>query len=163
MSKKIPLMTAIAVSCFAWFAASSAGEPTATPTDQQVFDRFRSDLQATSADLMAKGLTLTADQAAKFWPLYQQFQKEQDAIVEGQLRATQRYASVYQNVSDSDAVGYINALLERDQKVHDLRVKWLAKFQSVVPTKIAARAIQLERRLGNITQIKMSSEIPLIQ
>ena len=29
---------------------------------------------------MAKNMTLTADQAAKFWPMYDQFQKEQGAM-----------------------------------------------------------------------------------
>ena len=112
---------------------------------------------------MAKGLTLTADQAAKFWPLFETFQKEQSAIVDGQIKATQKYGDNYAALSDADALAYINALLERDAKMHDLRVKWLAKFQTVVPTKIAARAIQLDRRLGQVTQVKLSSQIPLIR
>ena len=59
--------------------------------------------------------------------------------------------------------GIVNALLERDAKMHDLRVKWLAKFQTVVPTKIAARAIQIDRRLGLAAQIGISTQVPLIQ
>ena len=46
--------------------------------------------------------------------------------------------------------------------MHDLRVKWLAKFQTVVPVKVAARAVQLDRRLGQVTQVGLSSRIPLI-
>jgi hypothetical protein len=41
-------------------------------------------------------------------------------------------------------------------------VKYLAKFQEVVPSRIAARAIQLDRRLGLVGQVKISSQIPLI-
>jgi len=47
--------------------------------------------------------------------------------------------------------------------MHDLRVRWLTKFQTVVSPKIAARAIQVDRRLGLTTQIGLSSEVPLIQ
>ena len=36
---------------------------------------------------MAKNLTLTAEQAAKFWPAYSQFQAEQTVIVDQQLEA----------------------------------------------------------------------------
>jgi hypothetical protein len=57
----------------------------------------------------------------------------------------------------------VKALLEQDSEMHDLRLKWLAKFQKVVPPKVAARAIQLDRRLGYVTQVGLSSRIPLIK
>ena len=56
--------------------------------------QFRDDLQAASADIVAKGITLSSDQAAKFWPLFQQYQDEQKAIIDAQLTATQKYARV---------------------------------------------------------------------
>ena len=81
---------------------------------------------------MAKGLTLSADQAAKFWPMFQAFQQEQKAIIDEQLRAVVKYREGYKSLSDTDALAYANSLLERDQKIHDLRVKYLAKFQQVL-------------------------------
>lgn len=140
----------------------AADPPAAAPTQEQVIAQFTKDLQAKRADIMAKGMTLSADQAAKFWPLYEQFQQEQDAIVNGQITATQAYADHFATLSDADALGYVNALLDRDAKMHDLRVKWLAKFQTVVPAKVAARAIQLDRRVSQVAQVKVSSQIPLI-
>jgi methionyl-tRNA synthetase len=130
---------------------------------EKIVSEFRNDLQAKSADIMAKTLKLSADEAAKFWPLYQQYQKEQSAIVDGQTQATQRYAEHYTELSDKEALAYVNALLERDEKIHDLRVKWLAKFGSVVPSATAARAIQVERRLGLVTQVGISSQVPLVR
>jgi hypothetical protein len=52
------------------FPALSADAPAAQPTPEQIVSDFRRDLEANSADVMAKALTLTADEAAKFWPLY---------------------------------------------------------------------------------------------
>jgi Spy/CpxP family protein refolding chaperone len=145
------------------FPAVSADAPAAQPTAEQIVSDFRRDLEAKSADVMAKALTLTADQAAKFWPLYKEYQKEQGAIVDGQIQATQKYAASHGRLTDAEALQYINALLERDQKVHDLRVKWLAKFQTVVPGTTAARAIQVERRLGLVHQVGVSSQVPLVR
>jgi Spy/CpxP family protein refolding chaperone len=142
--------------------APSAGTATQS-SPEQVVAEFRNDLEAKSADVMAKALSLTADQAAKFWPLYETYQKEQRAIVEGQLKATQDYGAKYASLTDSQALQYVNALLARDQKIHELRVKWLSKFQAVVPPATAARAIQVERRLGLVTQIGLSSQIPLVR
>jgi Spy/CpxP family protein refolding chaperone len=124
--------------------------------------QFRNDLQAKAADVMAKGLTLSAEQAAKFWPMFEAFQKEQKTIIDEQLRSLVKYQETYKQMTDADALAYANSLLERDQKIHDLRAKYLAKFQQVVPARIAARAIQLDRRLGLVGQVKVSSQVPLI-
>jgi Spy/CpxP family protein refolding chaperone len=163
MTKTIFVAVAFLISSPVWCAEPAMPVSLPEPTEQQVMDQFRDDMQAKSADVMAKGLTLTSEQAAKFWPLFEAYQKEHNQIVDGQLKATQKFIAAYQNVSEADALAYVNALLERDQNVHDLRVKWLAKFQSVVPSKIAARAVQLERRMGVVTQVKISSQIPLIR
>ena len=155
------ILAAVAVA--AGLPALAADPATAPPPGQeQVVKQFREDLMAKRADIMAKGLTLSADQAAKFWPLFQQFQSEQDSIVNGQLTATQAYSDHFATLTDADALGYINALLSRDASMNELRVKWLAQFQTVVPARIAARAIQLDRRLSQVTQVKVSAQIPLI-
>jgi Spy/CpxP family protein refolding chaperone len=148
-----------------WAADAPAANSGATPqpNTEQVVSQFRNDLQAARADVMAKGLTLTAEQAAKFWPLFEQFQKEQNAIIDSQLAATQKYADNYAKLSDADSLAYVSALLERDEKIHALRVKWLAKFQTVLPAGVAARAIQIDRRLGLVAQIGLSSKIPLVR
>ena len=145
------------------FAADPTGPASgAQPTPEQVAAQVRNDLQASRADIMAKGLTLTAEQAAKFWPLLEQYPKEQNAIIDGQLKAIQQYADRYDQLKDADAVAFVSALLERDAKMQALRVQWLTKFQSAVPAGTAARAIQLDRRLSLAGQIQLSSMIPLV-
>jgi Spy/CpxP family protein refolding chaperone len=145
-----------------WSAAEPASQNTTPPTTDQVIEQFRTDLQAAAADVMAKGLTLNAEQAAKFWPMFEAFQKEQKTIIDEQLKALVHYQDTYRSMTDADALAYANSLLQRDQKIHDLRVKYLARFQEVVPARIAARAIQLDRRLGLVGQVKISSQVPLI-
>lgn len=160
--KSFVTLLALVCTAPAWAADPPDTQNTAAPNTDQVIEQFRNDLQATAADLMAKGLTLTADQAAKFWPMFETFQKEQKAIIDEQLRSVVKYGQSYKQIGDTEAVAYVNALLARDQKIHDLRIKYLAKFQEVVPTRIAARAIQLDRRLGLVGQVKVSSQVPLI-
>lgn len=125
--------------------------------------KFRDDMQATRADIMAKGLTLTADEASKFWPLFKEYQKEQNVVIDAQIDAVKKYSDHYQTLTPSDSVAYVKALLERDQKMDALRVKWLSKFQSGgISAGTAARAIQLDRRLSQLAQAQLSSEIPLV-
>nr|AQQ75166.1 hypothetical protein [uncultured bacterium] len=169
MKTQLLAAVALATTISAW-AADPA--PTAQPiahtnaqglTEEQVIESFRADLMSKRADIMAKGLTLSADQAAKFWPQFEQYQKEQDAIVDEQINAIQAYADNYKELDDEEALAYVKATLARDQKMLELRKKWLEKFQKAVPAKVAARAIQLDRRLSNVAQIQLSQQIPLVK
>jgi len=163
MKPKFLFAVALALAPLAWSADPAPAAQTAPLTNEQVVAQFRSDMMAKRADIMAKGLTLTADQAAKFWPLFEAFQKEQDLIVNEQIQATEEYAKHYQTLSDKDALSYVNMLLARDDKMHALRIKWLAKFQTVLPAGMAARTIQLDRRLSQVAQVQISQRVPLVR
>jgi len=164
MKTKFLAALALSVTCIAWAADPNPASNTASaPSQEEVVAQFKKDLMADRAQIMAKGLKLDAQQAAKFWPLFETFQKEQAAIVDAQTKSLKDYADHFQTLTDADATAYINSLLDRDQKMHDLRVKWLQKFTAAVGPKSAASAIQLDRRLGNITQVQLSSQIPLIR
>ncbi|HEY5807531.1 MAG TPA: hypothetical protein VIT67_06165 [Povalibacter sp.] len=160
MIKTILTLSMLALAPLAW---SDAADSAKTQDPEQAVAAFRADLSAKRTDIMAKSLTLTAEEAAKFWPLFEDFQKQQNLIVDAQLAATKQYGEHLTDLSESDALAYVNALLVRDAKVNELRVKWLKKFQTAVPAKTAARAIQIDRRLGLVTQVGLSSRIPLVR
>jgi phage terminase large subunit-like protein len=124
---------------------------------------YRKDLQGERADIMAKNLTLTAEQAAKFWPEYAKFQAEQSAILDEQLKGIQQYVAGYAKLDDATALTLVKANLARDAQMQVLRTKWLTEFQKIVPTRLAARVIQIDRRLGLAHQLSMSAQIPLIE
>ena len=68
--------------------ASRQAQPASTHSVnvEEAMKAFRADLQASRADIIAKNVQLTAEQAAKFWPLFERYQKEQSAIIDGQLK-----------------------------------------------------------------------------
>ena len=134
-----------------------------TMTVDEALTSFRADLQTGRADVLAKNITLTSEQAAKFWPVYEQFQKEQNVIMDEQLRGIQTYAESADKLDDAGALALMKAHLERDAKMVALRQKWLAEFQKVLPAKLAVRAIQIDRRLSNLYQAEISSRIPLVR
>jgi phage terminase large subunit-like protein len=144
-------------------SSAAPGQQTpAGPTDATM-NAYRKDLQGERADIMAKNLTLTAEQAAKFWPEYAKFQAEQSAILDEQLKGIQQYVAGYTKLDDATALTLVKANLARDAQMQTLRTKWLAEFQKIVPTRIAARVIQIDRRLGLAHQLSMSAQIPLIE
>ena len=129
---------------------------------EEAMKAFRADLQASRADIIAKNVQLTAEQAAKFWPLFEKYQKEQSAIIDAQLKGVQQYAEKFEKLDDATALTLVKAHLERDGKMNALRQQWLGEFQKVLPGRLAARVIQVDRRISLAQQMEISSQIPLI-
>ena len=122
---------------------------------------MRADMQGARADIMAKNLELTADQAAKFWPVFNAYQKEQNVIMDDQLKGIQRYIETFDNLDDAAALGLINAHFDRDARMNALRQKWFGDFQKALGTKLAVRVMQIDRRLSLAHQTRFTARIPL--
>jgi Spy/CpxP family protein refolding chaperone len=153
----------VAASAQAQAPAQQVSTTTASPaTVEQTLKALREDMQSSRADIMAKNLSLTAEQAAKFWPVFNAYQKEQNAIMDEQLKGLQKYVDSSETLDDAGALSLMRAHLDRDAKMNALRQKWLGEFQKVLPTKLAVRAMQIDRRLSLAAQMEIASRIPLV-
>jgi Spy/CpxP family protein refolding chaperone len=166
---RYPVAFLAAVCLFTAAGASGIGAQQAQPASTKpaavddILAALRSDLQANRADTMAKNLTMTADQAAKFWPIYQAYEKEMTAIMEDHLKGIQRYVEAFETLDDAGALALIRAHLDRDERMNAMRQKALLDLQKAVGTKLAARAVQIDRRLSLAFQLEIVSRIPLIR
>lgn len=129
---------------------------------EEVLKAVREDLQGQRADIMAKNLTLTSAEASKFWPVFEKYQKEQNAVMDEQMSGIQRYIESFDKLDDAGALALVNTHLDKDAKMAALRRQWLAEFQKVIGAKQAARVIQIDRRLSLEQQIVYTTKIPLI-
>jgi len=156
----------VSVSALAWSSrqvrpvANTAVSPASI---EEALKALRNDLQASRADIIAKNVSLTAEQAGKFWPVFDKYQKEQSAIMDAQLKGIQQYAEKYDSLDDATALSLMKTHLERDAKMVTLRQTWLAEFQKVLPAKVAVRVMQIDRRISLAHQVEFSSQIPLVQ
>jgi hypothetical protein len=164
MRRLLPILVAFMATANPVFSQNTPAKPAAAPADNaKAMADMRADAQAKRADLMAKNVTLSAAEAAKFWPLYEKYQAEQNVIIDAQLKGVQEYSDKYKNLDDATALAYVESLLKRDEAMTALRRKWLPEFQKVVSGGTAARVIQIDRRLSNAMQVMMSSQIPLVR
>jgi Spy/CpxP family protein refolding chaperone len=156
-----------AVCLFNVAAASGTATQQTQPSKPAAIDEMltavRGDLLATRADVLAKNLTMTAEQATKFWPVYDAYQKEQITINEEHLKGVQRFIEAFDTLDDAGALGLIKSHLDRDERMNVLRQKLLLDLQRAVGTKLAARAVQIDRRLSLAYQLEIVSKIPLIR
>jgi hypothetical protein len=152
----------IGASAFVWAHQTRPVSNAPTPSVDEVLKAVRSDLQSGRADIIAKNVTLSAAEAAKFWPVFEKYQAEQNAIMDEQMKGIQQYVDKYPNLDDATALSLINAHFDRDARMSALRQKWLAEFQQVVPVRTAVRVMQIDRRLSLAHQVEFAARIPLV-
>jgi Spy/CpxP family protein refolding chaperone len=167
--RKVFLFMAIvggfSLSTIAWATvqpASTVKRASGMQSIDDVVKALRSVLQANRSDIIAKNVLLTSEQAAKFWPLYDAYQNEQSIIMDGQLKGMQQYVTGWTTLDDAAALTLATAHLSSDTRMATLRQKWFAEFQKILPAKLAARVMQIDRRLSLATQTEIASRIPLI-
>ena len=136
LSKTLAFVVSVGVLSASAFTLVSARQAAKTagpkePPIEDVLKVVRADLQGTRSDIIAKNITLTTEQAAKFWPVYETYQKEQNAIMDDQMKGIQKYISTYPNLDDAAALGLINAHYDRDARMNALRQKWMGEFQKL--------------------------------
>jgi len=158
----IAVAAGICLSVVGWVGAQQTRPASyaTTPIDE-VLQAVRADLQENRADIIGKNLTLSSEQSAKFWPIYEAYQKEQNAIMDDQLKGIQQYIERFDTLTDAGALALINAHIDRDARMAALRKKWLADFQKALGTKPAVRAMQIDRRLSLAHQMQFVAKIPL--
>ena len=167
MRYSVALLAAVCLFSVAGASGIAARQAQPAGTKQATIDdtlaSVRADLLANRRDTMAKNLTMTADQAAKFWVIYEKYEKEMTAIMEGHLKGIQRYVEAFDTLDDAGALALIKAHLDRDEMMNAMRQKALVELQRAVGTKLAARAVQIDRRLSLAYQLEIASKIPLIR
>lgn len=152
----------LSVSAVAWTAGRQARPASASmPPIDDVLQAVRADLQNDRGETIARNVTLTSEQGAKFWPMYQQYQKEQNAIMDEQLHGIQQFIENFDRLDDAGALALIHAHFTRDARMNTLRQRWLPEFQKALGTKTAVRVMQIDRRLSLAHQMQFSAKIPL--
>jgi hypothetical protein len=151
---------------FAFRTASAQAENStdqgAKITDLQV-NLMRKDLRDQKKQIVAANLPLTGDEAAKFWPVYEAYTQETIKINDGRYALFKEYAANYNTMTDAQASNYVRRWNEVDSKFTNLRLEWLPKFEQVLGPKKAAAFFQIERRVGLMIELQLSSILPMVQ
>jgi len=138
----------------------AAAQPT-TVTDQDV-QMLRADIRAKRKDVTAQNMTLTPDEATKFWPLYDQYMSEVTKIGDARWALIQDYAKNYSTMTDAQAQDFIKKSGAIDQQLTALRLKYVPIFEKVISPKKTALWYQIDRRLDLLINLQLAALIPVV-
>jgi hypothetical protein len=143
-------------------SASSSTSPADAMADQQLA-LMRRDIRSIKKQLIAANLTLTDGEAAKFWPVYEQYATDTGKITETRTAIVKEYSDEYGTLSDDRAETLIRRWLDTDIELANLRQKYVPVFRKILPGKKTATFMQLDRRFSMMIDVQLTSQIPLAQ
>ena len=144
-------------------AAAPAAAAAAKPLTAADLEALRIELRSSKKQLTAEALTLTDAQATKFWPVYDQFIAELTHIHDTKYQLIAEYVNNYGKFDDKMALDYTNRMMDMDIKAAQLRAKYVPLFNRAVPGVIVASFFQIERRLQMVVDLKLATQLPILQ
>jgi Spy/CpxP family protein refolding chaperone len=143
-------------------AAAAPSQPQSPPLTRDQIEGIRAEIRKGKSDLIAKNVSLTADEAAKFWPIYKQYEAAGKALNDKRFDLITKYIDAGDKADAAMATNVVKASLQRDIDVAKLRVEYAPKFAKVLPKAKAARVLQVDRALSLMIDAKLASMVPLL-
>lgn len=133
-----------------------------TLMDQQ-FLLLRKDIRSIKKQVVAANLTLTENEAVKFWPVYEQYSADLAEVTDTRIALIEEYANEYGTLTDEQADSLIRRWLDTDISAAQLRQKYVPILRKVLPAKKAAAFFQLDGRISMMIDVELTSRLPLMQ
>ncbi len=135
-------------------------QPT-TVTDKDV-EMLRQDIRDQRKQIVAINLPLTADEATKFWPVFDQYRKDAIKPNDQRWEVIKAYAQNYDTMTEAQAQDYMKRANAVDEELLALRMRYVPKFETAISAKKTALFYQIDRRVDLLINLQLSSMIPMV-
>jgi hypothetical protein len=136
-------------------------QATSAETNMQIMaDKIKADKKA----VVAANMKLSDAEAAAFWPIYEEYQKDLKDVNERLGKLILTYARSYSDnaLTDEAANKMVAEALAIDRDEAAMRTKYAAKLAKVLPGKQVMRYLQIESKIRAAVRYQMAAELPLV-
>jgi hypothetical protein len=131
--------------------------------DQAYIRLLRTDLKARKKQIIEEAMQLNDQQAAAFWPIYQNYDAEQTKLGDAKLAIVQDYAQNFLNMTNEKADQLAQRVMVLDDQRLALRRKYYDLVKKALPTVLVVRFFQLENQIQLIADLQIASNLPIIE
>jgi hypothetical protein len=124
---------------------------------------LREKIQADKKLLVATNMQLTESEAKAFWPVYDSYQKELEALNGRTLKNVADYAANADVMTDDLAEKIVTEQMAVDSERQKIRQSFLPRFARVIPYRKVMRYYQLENKILAVITYEAAARIPLVQ
>jgi len=123
---------------------------------------LRVDVRQQKAEIMGSLLLLSASDAAKFWPIYNQYDLELTKLNDEKAANIEEYANAYQQMTGERADELIRKAMTYQNQRSQLLDQTYERVKQAVGGATAARFVQIEHQLLSIIDLQIASSLPVI-
>ena len=141
-------------------AAPAFAQDKPADTNMQILlDKVKADKKL----VVAANMDLSEAEAKGFWPIYEAYQKDLQAVNDRLGKMILAYADAYNKntLTDAQATLLANEALSVDHDELTLRKTYAAKLVGVIPAKKVARYLQIENKIRAAIRYDLAKGIPL--
>ncbi len=120
-----------------------------------VRDAFKLEKKAVISDY----LKLSNEDAAKFWPIYNQYEAERTVIGNRKIKLITDYVNDKQKGNVKDADGMVKESAEIQRKETNLREKYYTAVKTGVSLDVALNFYQIEDQIATAVKMKLWEEL----
>jgi hypothetical protein len=145
---------------FAQAPAPSSAE-TRTLNLSTYAELLRSDVRALKVAILTEVMGFTADEDAKFWPIYREYDAEMSALGDERVALITDYAASYESLTDDVAARLAARAIDLEARRHAARARGYGKVKAALAPKTALRFVQVEHQLQLIIDLQISASLPV--
>lgn len=123
---------------------------------------MRTDIRQQKAELMGSVMELSAEDAAKFWPIYSEYDADLTKLNDQRVANIEEYARTYNQMTDEKADELIQKSLAYQRERAELLAKTYERVKQAVGATTAARFVQVEHQLLLIIDLQIASSLPVV-
>jgi hypothetical protein len=129
---------------------------------QAYIDLLRSNVRQEKSQIMGVVMQLDVGDAAKFWPIYSDYNEELTKVNNLRSDNIQEYARTYTAMTDEKADELIKRALDYQKQRSELLGKYYERFKQELGAITAARFVQVEHQLLMIIDLQIASSLPIV-
>lgn len=129
---------------------------------QAYIDLIRSNVRQEKAEIMGVVMQLDAGEAAKFWPIYSEYDAELTTVNNLRGDNIQEYARAYTEMTDEKADELIKRAMDYQRQRSELLGKYYERVKEAIGAINAARFVQIENQLLLIIDLQIASSLPVV-
>lgn len=156
------LLLAGILACLLSSSAVQAAETVAADAPQAEPAVLLDAIRANRKALVAVNLSLNADEAAKFWPLYDRYQTEINAIGDRVLAIVEDYTANFRTLPNEKALQLMESYLAAEAERLQVRRNYLPEFAKILPGRTVARFYQIENKMDAVLRYDLAATIPVV-
>jgi hypothetical protein len=143
-------------------AATSPAGANQKTNIQAYIQLLRSDVRQQKAEIMGSVMMLSAADAAKFWPIYTEYDAELSKLNDQRLANIHDYAANYSQMTDAKADELIQNAMSYQKQRGELVAKYYDRVKQELGAITAARFVQVEHQLLSLIDLRIAAELPIV-